>query len=331
MGPLQLVGRASIGYVYFANYPNERAWNTDDSVRLETRGTHIRPYFGYGYLNVRERPGYEIDQRVRRIENKPFAGIDLPLTRKTTIGAAFKRTTTDYPETETFNNVYLRFTFNRHTDVYTVSARHALTPLTTIFLDTEYVREKFDYDFVRNSAGFRLLPGVEFKPLALISGTARVGYRRLDFDSPTVPDYSGVVASVNLGYTLMGVTRFGIQVDRDVQFSYEQREPYYVLTGLTGTITQRLSNSWDLQARAGNQQLTYRTALVIEGAPGPGFSPSFPAGRTDNVVFYGGGAGYRLGPGLRLGVNVDYYTRRSDIQINQYEGLRIGSSVTYGF
>ena len=332
MGPLRLVGRGSIGYVYFANYPNERAWNTDDSVRLETRGTHVRPYIGYGYLNVRERPGYEIDQRVRRIENKSSAGIDLPLTRKTTLGAAFRRTKTDYPETETFNDVYLRFTFNRRTDVYTVAARHALTPLTTIFLDTEYVREKFEYDFVRNSAGFRLLPGVEFKPLALVNGTARVGYRRLNFDSPTVPDYSGVVASVNLGYTLMGVTRFGVQVDRDVQFSYEQREPYYIQTGLTGTITQRLSNTWDLQARAGNQQLAYRTALVIGPAP-PELpaEPAAKAGRVDNVVFYGGGAGYRLGPGLRLGVNVDYYTRRSDIEINQYPGLRIGSSVTYGF
>ncbi len=268
---------------------------------------------------------------MRRIENKTSAGIDLPLTRKTTLGAAFRRTKTDYPETETFNEVRLKFLFNRWTDVYTVSARHALTPLTTIFLDTDYVREKFEFDFVRNSAGFRLLPGVEFKPLALVNGTARVGFRRLNFDSPTVPDYSGVVASVNLGYTLMGVTRFGVQVDRDVQFSYEQREPYYIQTGLTGTITQRLSNTWDLQARAGNQQLAYKTALVIEGAPGQGFGPQFPAGRVDNVVFYGGGAGYRLGPGLRLGVNVDYYTRRSDIEINQYQGLRIGSSVTYGF
>ena len=50
-----------------------------------------------------------------------------------------------------------------------------------------------------------------------------------------------MVASVNLGYTLMGMTRFGVQVDRDVQFSYEQCEPYYILTGVTGTITQRLS------------------------------------------------------------------------------------------
>ena len=87
MGPMRVVAHASAGYVYFAHYVKERSWNTDDSVKLEALGTHIRPYMGYAYLNIRDRPGYEIDQRVRRMENRMFAGVDLPLTRKTTIGA----------------------------------------------------------------------------------------------------------------------------------------------------------------------------------------------------------------------------------------------------
>jgi hypothetical protein len=330
-GPARLVAHGAIGYTYFAHYVEERAWHTDDSVRVEVPLIHFRPYMGYSYLNVRERPGYEIDQRVRRIENRMFAGADFPLTRKTTIGAAFKRTKTDYPESETFNEIRLRFLLNRWTDVYTVSGRYALTPLTTILLDTEYVREKFEFDAVRNSAGFRLLPGVEFKPLALISGSARVGYRRMNFDSPTVPDYGGVVATVNLGYTLLGATRFGVQVDRDIQFSYEQREPYYILTGVTATITRRLTNAWDLQARAARQSLAYHQAVLI-GSDGQGPDVSGGgAARTDYVVFYGGGVGYRIGTDVRLGFNVDYYTRRSAFEVNQYKGLRVGSAVTYGF
>ena len=330
MGPMRVDAHGSVGYVYFANYVQERSWNTDDSVKLEVPGAHIRPYMGYSYLNIRDRPGFEIDQRVRRTENKMFAGVDLPVTRKTTLGGAFKRTKTDYAEGENFNDVYLRFQFNRWTDVYTASARYALTPLTTILLDTEYVREKFEFDVLRNSAGFRLLPGVEFKPAALISGTARVGYRQLNFDNPNVPDYSGLVGSVNLGYTLLGATRFGIQVERDVQFSYEQFQPYYILTGVTGTITRRLNPTWDLQARAGNQSLAYRNVVLPGDGSNSGIAGS-TTGRTDHVLYYGGGVGYRLGHDTRLGFNVDYYTRRSDVQINQYKGLRVGSSVTYGF
>ena len=71
----------------------------------------------------------------------------------------------------------------------------------------------------------------------------------------------------------------------------------------------------------------------MTGLPAPELpaEPAAKAGRADTVVFYGGGVGYRLGPGLRLGLNVDYYTRRSEFDFNQYQGLRIGSSVTYGF
>ena len=33
----------------------------------------------------------------------------------------------------------------------------------------------------------------------------------------------------------------------------------------------------------------------------------------------------------RIGVNLDYQTRRSDRSTRNYEGLRFGTSVTYGF
>ncbi len=118
--------------------------------------------------------------------------------------------------------------------------------------------ETFDYEKIRDSSGIRVVPGVEFKPLALISGSAKVGFRQLDFKNPAIPDYTGPVASVNLAYTLMGMTRFGVQVDRDVLYSFEQTQPYYVLTGIIGTITQGLSRTWDVQARIGDQRLAYQ-------------------------------------------------------------------------
>jgi hypothetical protein len=328
MGDARIKAHASVGYVYFAQFAEERSWNTDDSIRVDVPFVHFRPYAGYSYLNIRDRPGYEIDTRVRRQENAAFAGLDLPLTRKTTIGGSFKRTRTDYDEGESFNGSYLRYQFNRTTDVSTGSLRYALTPLTTLLFDADYVQERFEFASARDSQGMRILPGVDFKPLALISGTAHVGFRQLNFDDPTMPDYTGPVASVNLGYTLMGITRFSVQVDRDVQYSYELFEPYYLLTGITGTVTQKLNVTWDLQARAGNQRLDYQQA-ILPSASSPGNTVS--GGRQENVIFYGGGVGYRLGTDVRIGFNVDYYTRHSDRTTRQYEGFRAGTSVTYGF
>ena len=53
--------------------------------------------------------------------------------------------------------------------------------------------------------------------------------------------------------------------------------------------------------------------------------------RTDRVRMFGGGLGYRAARHTRIGLNVDYYSRRSDRLLRQYDGLLIGMSATYAF
>lgn len=331
-GRARLSARASGSYVFFSQYSSERSLNTDDSARLEVPLTHVRPYIGVSYLNRRERPGYEIDSRVRREETGLRGGVDLPLTRKTTLGAGYRRTQTRYGAAESFRGTYLRDVFNRATTVATGSLRYALTPLTTIVLDVERVRERFEYRDARDSTSVRVAPGVEFGKYALINGNAHVGIRRLKMLAPGMPDYTGTVASVNLGYTLLGMTRFAVGVERDLAYSFYTDEPYYLLTGITGSVTQAVGGPWDVVARVGTQRLAYQRAVSTASAPTtPGPETTAGAGRTDSVHFYGGGLGYRLGPDVRLGFNADYYTRSSDSVTREYKGLRAGTSVTYGF
>jgi hypothetical protein len=111
-------------------------------------------------------------------------------------------------------------------------------------------------------------------------------------------------------------------VDRDIQYSYEVDQPYYVLTGVGGSVTRVVGFGWDVVVRAANQSLAYRdTANVSEST----------AGRVDRVVSWGGGVGYRLSQGARVGFNADYFSRRSPIYERDYEGLRAGLAVTYDF
>lgn len=333
LGRARMSATASGSFVYFANYSSERSLNTDDAAKLELPLLHVRPYAGITYLNRRERPGFEIDNRVRREETGLLGGVDFPLTRKTTIGFGYRRTRVNYGATESFNGTYLRDVFNRATTVATGSLRYALTPLTTIVLDVERVRERFEFSEARDSNSVRVVPGVEFGRYALINGNAHFGVRRLKMLSPGMPDYTGPVAAVNLGYTLLGMTRFAVGVDRDVAYSFETTEPYYLLTGITGSVTQAVGGPWDVVARAGTQRLAYQSRSIggADMAVGQGFSPAQQQGRTDTVRFYGGGFGYKLGPDVRLGFNADYYRRSSDRLTREYKGLRAGTSVTYGF
>jgi hypothetical protein len=53
--------------------------------------------------------------------------------------------------------------------------------------------------------------------------------------------------------------------------------------------------------------------------------------RTDRSYRVGGGTGYHLGEDARVGFSVEYYHRSSNtIDLRQYNGLRMGASLTYG-
>jgi hypothetical protein len=163
---------------------------------------------------------------------------------------------------------------------------------------------------------------LSFDPAALIKGSARIGYRNFAPLVPGLPDYKGATAAVNLAYTLLDVTRFSIEATRDIQYSYDVTQPYYLLTGASGSITQQICGPLDVVARYGAQQLAYRERAGAAIAA---------ANRIDHVRMYGGGIGYRLGRDARLGFNVDQQKRTSETARRQYDALRYGVAVTYGF
>ena len=103
---------------------------------------------------------------------------------------------------------------------------------------------------------------------------------------------------------------------------YQVTQPYYVQTGGTFAVTQRISGPVDAGARLTVQQLAYRNREGLDALLGD---------RVDHVLMYGGSVGYHVGPDLRIAFNVDQQTRDSEVDHQHYEGLRMGVSVTYGF
>jgi hypothetical protein len=168
----------------------------------------------------------------------------------------------------------------------------------------------------------RLAPGFEFSPDALLKGRASVGVRRFKPVSGELPDYTGPVAAVELSFAPRETTRFDVKVDRDVQYSFEPLTPYYVATGGGVTVMQRLVGQFDVTGSFARHMLAYR---AIEGA-------ALDRDRRDNVNILGGGVGYHLSQGARIGFNVEYSERQSnDVLRREYDRLRMFGSVTYGF
>jgi hypothetical protein len=308
-------------YLYFREFANERSWNTRNEVRWEVPLARVTPFVEGNFTNSQERQGYEIDARARRQDDGFVVGTGLRISGKTSFVVSHRRSNVEYDEEETFFGMSLGEALNRREDLTRVQFRYALTPLTTLVVDTDVARDRFDLNSVRDADSIRVLPGFELNPLALISGRVFVGFRQFDPLSSDLPDYRGVVASVDATYILLGSTRFQFKVDRDVVYSYEALRPYYALLDTGVTVTQRVTHAWEIVGRASRQTLAYRHLQAsVAGEPG-----------SDHGHTLGGGIGYRVGETLRLGVDANHYTRRSDFDGRRdYDGLRVFGSISYG-
>ncbi len=319
LGRSRVSGKVSGQYLYFKQYDNQRSWNTNNTGRWEVPMARVTPFVSATYVNTRERPGFEIDSRARQRNDSLGAGTEIRLAAKTTFVVTASRANIAYDRNETFLGAVLSNALDRKTNSGEVQFHYRLTPLTTLAVTAEGLQDRFVFEPIRDSQSVRVLSGFETKPFALVSGKALVGYRRFDARDASVPDYQGVIASVDVKYSLLA-TQLGVKVARDLSYSFELAQPYYALTDRGVSVTERVTHTWDVVARASWQTLDYRHVSTV-----------LASSRVDKERQYGLGLGYRLGGTTRLGVDADHYRRRTGVGVQRdYEGLRIGGSLTYG-
>lgn len=323
MGPTWLKGAVREDVVWYQNTASDRAANQSYTAGWLAPLNHLRINLNGTYIRARERVGFEIDTRAQRSEVDGDGTIEVRVLARTFIGVRGSRRQFDYAQDAEFLGTNLHDALNRVVTSGGVTIRHELTPLTSISVIANREQDRFTVSSLRDSDTTELLGQVTFDPSALVHGSARVGYRDFQPHVVGIPGFRGVTTNIDLGYTLLESTRFTFGAQRDVEYSYDANEPYYLLTGVTGSVAQQVYGPMDVVIRGGLQKLAYRdNGLVI---------PITPAGRADHVRSYGGGFGYHFGQDLRVGVNVDRQRRTSPLAFREYEDLRVGTSVTYGF
>lgn len=318
-GRARIVGKNAGQYLYFKTYESQRGWNGMNTLRSDFVLGRFTPFVSGTYNNTRNRSGFEIDARSRATISQALIGTEVRLSPKTTLVVSEARERTLFDREETFRGASLAEQLNRRTSSERVALRYALTPLTTFVVNAETTRDRFDTTAVRDSNSVRVMPGFELKPFALISGSVFVGFREFDALDASVPDYRGTVAAVTANYVLRAL-RFSGTVNRDIFYSYDLAEPYYMLTDMGLGVTWRLGPTWDVRVKGNRQSLGYRRSGVA----------TVVSGRTDHARQYTAGVGYLVGSTARIGVDAMHLTRDAAITARTYEGFRIGASVSYG-
>ncbi len=320
MGRTWVSGTIDVDWVYYNKFASERSSNTNFGVGVSRTFNRLSLKGGASRLSTRDRPGYEIDARSRRLETSLEGQVEMRARPKTHIGARAWRRKIAFDQAAVFLGTSLAPELDRTSSGSALVVRHDLTTLTSLSFEAGRDHERFAFSSLRDSNSTRVAGTVKFQPLALISGDASVGYRHFTPLLGDVPPYRGAIAAVNLSYRLLGTTRLGVQTTRDVQYSFDFNQPYYLETGVSGSVQQQVYGPFDVLAGIGVRRLGYRDRA---GAAVQEFN------RTDRVRTFSVGAGYRLGIDKRIGFTIDHQNRTSGVDGRQYEGLRVGMSITY--
>jgi hypothetical protein len=321
VGPSWIDGSVKEELVWYRTYATERAANSRYRIGWKIPLNRLAFDVGGTYANVRDRPGYEIDARSLRIETRVNGSVEVRTLSKTFFGARAEHLRTNFDKDAVFLASNLHTELDHVTTTAGFFVRHQLTPLTSVMFTASRIQDRFDFSSLRDSDSNIGTVSLTFDPFALIKGTATVGYRDFRPTSGGLADYRGLTTAVNLSYTASEITKFSVKANRDIEYSYDADQPYYLLTGVEGSIAQQLFGPVDVVGRLGFESLAYRdrAGAVVKVAD-----------RVDRVRTYGVGVGYHFSRDLRVGVNVDHGQRDSDVAQRQYGGLRIGIAVTYG-
>jgi hypothetical protein len=318
---------AGADLVYFQQYSSERSINPHGEVRGELYLQRVTLFAETEVVNTRQRPNYEIDIRARRLENTVRVGGQLRLSAKATVELAGRQSIVRFDGDAFFSGSYLEKVLNRDSRGVSATLRYRRTPLTTIVVRTERLQERFASSPLRDADTLRIEPGVEFRPPALIAGSGYLGVRRLTPVHDELPGFKGMVGSGRLRFRLPGATSVEFAGDRDLSYSYEPLQPYYIADGYGVTVRRQIVRRFDASVSAQHQLYSYRDLRGSQLT-----SASSGRQRQDTTQVYSVSVGYTLNRESRVGIGLSKVSRNSNAaSFAVYDGIRFGTTVTYGF
>jgi hypothetical protein len=316
----RFVGTGVGDLVYYRTYKDQRSLTTMLEGRYEVTGPGFRPFASVGFVARGDRQGYEIDARARNSQTTVLVGADFDMTFRTSLTGWVSRSRTRYDRDEQYLAVSLADQLDHRTDVAAAGARFKVTPLTTILVAAEIEQDRFERAPVRDADSLRIAPAVAFDSGAAISGDANAGFRSFTPHDADLASFRGFIGSARLHYTLLSMTRFDIEAKRDVSYSYDPTQPYYLESGGRLTVAHRVLGPMELIA------IGERRDVRNQRIGGTSFD-----GRREVTTSMGAGIGFRTQKQMRFALTYERTARTSSEPLGRdYERRRVLASITYG-
>jgi hypothetical protein len=321
VGSNELLFQTGNEYVWFQEFSSERSNNAQYAMRFNLSASRFKPFIGVERLRTRARRSPEIDARARQIDRVAQGGVGFDLTPRTGLTASVRFDDVGYEDGEVFRGVELDAALNRTGRAAEAGVRYAVTPLTTLNVTAGYEEQTFKESHLRDHKRYTVGPALEFSPEAAIRGRAAVAFEVFKPEDPTLAERLGLAYQATLNWSLYGQTTFDLGAGRNISYSYQDTEPYYLLTNVRLSASQPLPALLEFYGGFDWEHMAYRWGL---GAP-PGESD-----RVDTLRAVHGGVGIRLGS-IRVRFGIEK-TRRQSVEepLQNFTRTRIMSTVTVG-
>jgi hypothetical protein len=320
IGNTRFVGTGFGNFVYFQTYKDQQSISGIFEGRYEVVSPGLRPFATAGFADRRERRGFEIDARVRQRQTTVSLGTDMDVTPRTALTAWVGRVQTRWDRDTQYLGEFLAEQLDYSTTTVAAGARFKATPLTTVSVIGELQRDRFDRTPLRDADKLLVGPGVDFDAAAAIVGHFRLGYQRFNPRNPAVAPYNGLAATADLRYTLLDLMEVKFEGDRDVDYSYDPIQPYYLQSGGLLTVTERVFGPLEVLAIGGRRLLRHQRLG----------DASF-SGVREITRTVGGGLAYQIRKQMRFEL---IYERRqrsaTEATGREYGRRRLYGSVIYG-
>ncbi|MEO5739880.1 MAG: outer membrane beta-barrel protein [Vicinamibacterales bacterium] len=324
LGSNELLFQGGHDYVWFREIMSERSNNAQYAVRFNMSASRFKPYIGAEHVSTRVRRSPEIDARARRVDRTLLGGIAFDVSPRTALTAAVRLDETTYAVGERFRGIDLENALNRSGRGADAGMRYAITPLTTLSVTAGYEEQKFQKSHIRDLKRYTVGPTIQFNPEAAIRGRVVTALELFKPDDPALAERMGIAYQALLNWALFGRTTFDLVAGRNISYSYQDTEPYYLLTNIRLLVTQPLPGWFELYGGYDWEHMAYRWSRNPDTRPEA-------SDRVDKLTGANGGFGMRLGRSVHVKVGVEKTQRRS-IQdpLQNFNRMRILSTVTVG-
>jgi hypothetical protein len=316
----RFIGRALGNLTYYQTYKDQQSVSGLFDGRYEVVSPGFRPFASVGFADRRERRGFEIDARVRQRQTLASIGLDVDITAITAVTAWATRTTTAWDENERYLGVGLADQLDYSSTGFAGGARFRVTPLTTVAVIAEVQQDRFERSSLRDADSLRIGPSVDFDSSAAITGHLKTDYRSFTPLSPVVSSYRGVTAFADLRYLFRDRVDVKFDANRDVEYSYDPLQPYFLEVGGRLTITQRVVGPFGVLA------IGERRDIQHQQINGTSFN-----GRRESTAALGAGLVIQKSKQLRFELVYERTSRTSsEPGWREYERQRLFASAIYG-